>query len=478
MAGPEQGLGLDSRRLFDEVPCYISIQNRESKVVGANRALREAFGDPIGKNCHAVYKGRPERCPECPVARTFEDGRDHSSQEVLFDSRGLPHDVIVRTRPLRDAEGAITAVMEMFSDITVQKELEHRLHDSLNRFHSLFDVAPCFISLQDRELRVVEANDNVRESFGNPAGRHCHEVYKKRSDPCPECPVLATFADGRMHTGEHVWVDNSGKEVLAVVQTAPIRDSRGAVADVMEVSTDITQVRALQDQLASLGKLVGGIAHSIKNILEGLRGGVYIVNLGFRDNNQEDIRTGWSMVERNVGRISSMVMDMLYCAKDRSPRRLPVSLSALAGEVVELFRQRAKDCRIRLETDLTGGDCVIAGEPKDIHSLVANLVTNAIDACCSEQNVKKSHAVVVRVRPDNGFAVLEVEDNGAGMDEEAHGKLFTTFFTTKGAYGTGLGLLVSHKVATEHGGTIAVRSAPGEGATFTVRLPLRNEETA
>lgn len=469
---------MDSRRLFDEVPCYISIQDRDFRVVDANRAMREAFGDPVGKHCHEVYKGRTERCPECPVGRTFEDGREHSSQEVLFDRRGLPHDVIVRTRPLRDGGGAITAVMEMFSDITVQKELEHRLHDSLNRFHSLFDVTPCFISVQDRELRVVEANDRVRASFGNPAGRHCHELYKKRPDPCPECPVLETFADGRTHSGEHVWVDDSGREVLVVVQTAPIRDSRGNITDVMEVSTDITEVRVLQDQLASLGKLVGGIAHSVKNVLEGLRGGVYIVNLGFRDNNQEDIRTGWGMVERNVGRISSMVMDMLYCAKDRSPRRLPVSLPALAGEVVELFRPRARDCGIRLATDLAPGACVVTGEPRDIHSLVANLVTNAIDACCSEQNAKKPHEVSVRVRADGGHAVLEVEDNGAGMDEEARGKLFTTFYSTKGAYGTGLGLLVSHKVAVEHGGTISVRTAPGEGAVFTVRLPLQSGDNA
>jgi len=367
--------------------------------------------------------------------------------------------------------------MEMFTDISVQKELQHRLHESLNRFHSLFDISPCFVSVQNRDLRVVEANTHFKESFGNPAGRYCYEIYKRHKERCPECPVLDSFADGKVHSREGVWEDSNGKEVLVVVQTAPIRDSRGNVSEVMKVSTDITEIRVLQDQLASLGKLVGGIAHSVKNVLEGLRGGVYIVNLGFRDNNQEDIRTGWAMVERNVARISSMVMDMLYCAKDRSPRRLPVSLPSVVGEVIELFRPRAADCGIRLEAEVAGGDCVVPGEPKDIHSLVANLIMNAIDACCSEQNDEKSHYVQVRVRRDADYAVLEVEDNGAGMDEEAHGKLFTTFYSTKGAYGTGLGLLVSHKVATEHGGTISARSAPGEGATFTVKLPLQSGET-
>ncbi|MCX6638649.1 MAG: ATP-binding protein [Acidobacteria bacterium] len=477
MAVELNGLELACRRLFDEVPCYISIQDREARVIEANRALIEEFGDPISKNCYAVYKGRSERCPECPVTRSFEDGRDHSCEEVIFDRRGLPHNMIVQTRPLRDTGGVVVAVMEMFTEISVQKELQHRLHESLNRFHSLFDISPCFVSVQNRDLRVVEANTHFKESFGNPAGRHCYEIYKRHKERCPECPVLESFADGKAHTRESVWVDSSGKEVLVVVQTAPIRDSRGNVSEVMKVSTDITEIRVLQDQLASLGKLVGGIAHSIKNVLEGLRGGVYIVNLGFRDNNQEDIRTGWAMVERNVARISRMVMDMLYCAKDRSPRRLPVSLPSILGEVIELFRPRATECGIRLETEVAEGDCVVPGEPNDIHSLISNLVTNAIDACCSEQDGKKPHRVLVRVRRDQDWAVLEVEDNGAGMDEEAHGKLFTTFYTTKGAYGTGLGLLVSHKVATEHGGTISARSAPGEGATFTVKLPLQTGET-
>ena len=471
------GLENAGRRLFDEAPCYISIQDREFRVIDANRAVLEGFGDAISRNCFAVFKGRQERCTECPVAHTFEDGREHCIEEVIFDSRGLPHEVIVRTRPLRDATGAVTAVMQLFTDITVQKELEHRLHESLDRFHSLFDISPCFVSVQNRDLRVVEANTHFKETFGSPAGRHCYEIYKRHKERCPECPVQKSFDDGKVHTGESVWVDSGGKEVLVVVQTAPITDSRGNVIDVMKVSTDITEVRVLQDQLASLGKLVGGIAHSVKNVLEGLRGGVYIVNLGFRDNNQEDIRTGWAMVERNVTRISSMVMDMLYCAKDRSPRRLPVSLPSVLGEVVELFRPRATECGIRLETEVAEGDCVVPGEPKDIHSLISNLITNAIDACCSEQDGKKPHRVLARVRRDGDWAVLEVEDNGAGMDEEAHGKLFTTFYSTKGAYGTGLGLLVSHKVATEHGGTISARSAPGEGATFTVKLPLQTGET-
>ncbi len=464
-------LELTAGLLFDEVPWYISVQDRDFNVLSANRALIADFEAPVGRRCYAAFKGRDERCPECPVARTFEDGKEHSSEEIIFDRRTLPHHVQVRTHALRSHEGEIVAVMELFSDLTVQKELERRLHDSLSRFQNLFDLAPCYISVQDRELRVMDANGRFHESFGAPAGGHCYEIYKRRKERCPECPVLKTFADGKMHTGEHVWVDEKGREILVVVQTAPMRDRHGHIAEVMEVSTDITEVRALQDQLALLGRLVGSVAHSIKNVLEGLRGGVYIVNLGFRDKNQDDIRTGWSMVERNVERISGLVMDMLHCAKERSPRQLPVQLRTVVLEVVESFQTRARECGVRLETEVADDGLTILGEPKDIHALVSNLITNAIDACCSDQDEGKRSHVTVRLRREEDRAVLEVEDNGIGMDEDARGKLFTTFFSTKGAFGTGLGMMVSHKVVIEHGGTLSVRSSPAAGATFTVKFP-------
>ena len=459
-------------RLFDEAPCYISVQDRDFCIIGANRKLIEAFGDHISEKCHTIYKGRAEACPECPVARTFQDGREHTGEQTLFDRRGLPHDVLVNTSALRNHSGEIVAVIKLFTDITIQKELEHRLHDSLSRFHNLFDVVPSYISVQDREFHIVEANQRFKESFGGRLGSHCYEIYKKRPDRCPKCPVAETFADGRMHTAEEVVIDNAGNQVYVVVYTAPVRDTGGQITEVMEVSADITEIRALQDKLASLGQLVGGIAHSIKNVLEGLRGGVYVTNLGFRDNSQEDIRTGWEMVERNVGRLSAMIMDMLYCAKDRSPRRLPVSLPAVAQEVLGLLTPRTKDFSITLEAQIAQDIPTLLAEPRDMHSLISNLISNAMDACITDQNEQKDYRVVLRVFQESGQAVIEVEDNGAGMDQETQGKLFTMFFSTKGTFGTGLGLLVAHKVATEHGGTIAVKSAPGEGSRFTVRLPL------
>ena len=465
-----------SERLFDEVPCWISVQDREFRIVDANRKLIEQFGDRTGQKCYQVYKGRTERCPECPVWQTFEDGREHTAEQTVFDRRGIPREVVVNTRPLRGADGQVERVMQLFTDITVQKQLENRLHESVSRFQNLFDTVPCFLTVIDRDYRVVEANRHFIESFGEDLTRRCYEIYKRRTEPCPKCPVAETFEDGRSHYREDSVVDENGHEVYVVVHTAPIRDARGEISTVMEVSDDITEIRLLQDKLATLGRLVGGVAHSIKNVLEGLRGGVYIVNLGFKNNNQTDVQTGWEMVQRNVRRVSSMIMDMLYCARERSPRRLPVSLEGVFREVREMYAARAAEYGVKIEAAIAPEAEKIFAEPRDIHALVSNLVGNAVDACIADQNEGRAYRVALRAFREDGQAVIEVEDNGVGMDAETRARLFTMFFSTKGSFGTGLGLLVCHKVTSEHGGTIAVASDAGAGSTFTVRLPLEGPQ--
>jgi PAS domain S-box-containing protein len=462
---------LSCGRLFDEVPCYISIQAPDFNVIEANRKLLEDFGTPMGRRCYEVYKGRSETCPECPVARTLEDGKEHTSDEVIFDRRGLPHNVVVNTKPLRDREGKIVAVVEMFTDITVQKELEHRLHDSLHRFHHLFDAVPSYISVQDRDFTIIEANERFKETFGMAMGKQCYEAYKCRDSICPECPVKKSFEDGEVHHSEEMVTALDGRQLHVLTYAAPIRNTRGEVTSVMEVATDITEVKELQDKLAFIGQLVAGTAHSIKNVLEGLRGGVYVVNAGFRNEKEDDVKVGWDMVERNVSRVSDMIMDMLYCARDREPRRMDVSLINTVAEVLALFKQRATDVGVRLKSEIDPGLETITGDPKDIHALLANLITNAIDACAACEEEDKDYRVTVRAHREGDNAVLEVADNGIGMDADTRTKLFTMFFSTKGSKGTGLGLLVSHKVATEHGGAISVTSEPGAGATFTVTIP-------
>jgi PAS domain S-box-containing protein len=333
---------------FEAVPCYLTVQDKDFRIIDANRRFRMDFGDPGGRFCYQVYKKRSERCELCPVARTFRDGERHESEEQVRTNDGVELTVMVNTTPIRDETGKITAVMEMSTDITHHTNMEKLLRRSQRHYHSMFDEVPCYISIQDPDLNIVEANRAFQEAFGNGLGRKCYEAYKHRTEPCVVCPVQATFDDGLPHTNEEVVKSPKGRPMNMLVTTAPIRNANGDVSAVMEMSADITQVRELEDRLTQLGLLIGSVSHGLKGLLNGLAGGMYLVDSGFAKDKPERVKKGWATVQRNVTRIRSMVSDILYYAKDRVPNWEPLSAVEVAEEICELSESRADEHQVRL----------------------------------------------------------------------------------------------------------------------------------
>jgi len=457
------------RQYFEDMPCYLTVQDRDFRIIDANKLFRKHFGDFEGRHCYQVYKRRSERCEICPVARTFRDGERHESEEQVRTEGGDDLSVMVNTTPIRDDEGKITAVMEMSTDITHIKNLERLLRSSERRHHLMFDQVPCYITVQDLDLNIVEANRAFQDGFGNGLGRKCYEVYKHRTEPCAPCPVQETFDDGTSHTREELVTSLDGKHRNVLVTTTPIRNAHGELAGVMEMSADITEVRELEDRLTQLGLLIGTVSHGLKGMLNGLAGGMYLVDSGFAKDNQERVTKGWATVQRNVARIRSMVSDILYYAKDRVPNWEPLSAVDLANEVCGLAQAKADENSVQIDMaiDLDAGE--FEADAQAVRSLLVNLIENSVDACRLDS--KQDHHVSIRLKGLPDHIQYEVEDNGIGMDQETREKAFSLFFSSKGAEGTGLGLFISDRIAKSHGGFIELESTPGVGTRFVVNLP-------
>jgi len=338
----------------------------------------------------------------------------------------------------------------------------------------LFNEVPCYISVQDRDFHIIQANRRFIEAFGEPEGDFCWKVYKKRNDPCLVCPVARTFEDGTVHSSEEFVSNLKGEPICTLVQASPIADESGTVVAVMEVSTDITEIRRLQSKLTSVGELVTGLAHTVKGIVMGLDGGMYVVDSGFRHKKDEVVQKGWDMVHRNVERVSHLVLDILYYAKDREPEWGTVDLVKLCDEICDLYEKKLSDSEVLLVKSLPV-TALIKGDARALHSLFLNLMENALDACKWDKN-KAGHRIEVTIRPEEVAMLVTVADNGVGMDAESRSKVFTPFFSSKKASGTGLGLLIAHKVVQEHRGTIEVASEEGAGTVFTLRLPMAGGE--
>jgi len=461
---------------FESMPCFLTVQNRNLQIVDANSRFREKFGEFEGRHCYHVYKQQPEKCENCPVERTFRDGESHHSEELVKTLQGDEVWVIVYTTPIRNGDGEITSVMEMSTDITDIKLLHKHLRESQERHRLLFEEVPCYISMQDRDLNIVAANRMHREAFGTGYGRKCFETYKHRTKACVPCIVQQTFADGLTRTHEEVVTSQSDEQMNVLVHTAALRNAEGEIDKVIEMSTDITQIRQLQDKLTSVGMLIGTISHGIKGLLNGLDGGIYLLNSGLEKNDRSRIDKGWDMTLRNVRRIRTMVMDILYYAKDREPTWETLHGGKLAADVCTGLQERAQKLGITIETSLNA-DGEFEGDPQMIRSLLVNLIENSIDACRIDTQ-KKDHCLTVGLRESPETITFTITDNGIGMDQETREKAFSLFFSSKGAGGTGLGLFVSNKIVQSHGGTISVDSEEGAGSRFLVELPRHRPLTA
>jgi signal transduction histidine kinase len=224
------------------------------------------------------------------------------------------------------------------------------------------------------------------------------------------------------------------------------------------------------ERLAAIGQTIATLSHHIKNILQGIRGGSYLIEEGLKGNEPDVIRRGWSIVEKNQERISNLVMDMLTFSKERKPELIAADLNETTREVVELMEVRAKDAHVELTFQPASDLPALTFDPEALHRAILNVVTNAIDACDKIENGRVT--VSTHYSAEKKIAWIDVEDNGEGIPPEEIKKLFAVFESRKGARGTGLGLPVSQKILREHNGDIRVTSDPGKGSRFRLFFPV------
>ena len=228
-----------------------------------------------------------------------------------------------------------------------------------------------------------------------------------------------------------------------------------------------------QARLAAVGETVASLSHSIRNILQAMRGGAEVVEMGLRKKDLGIVTNGWDILARNLDRIYQLTMNMLAFSKQRKPEFEMVSLPTLLGEIVELIQPQCDRRNVALITEVHEDIPPLPCDQGGIHQAVMNLLSNALDVVDPGSGV-----VTLRAEYDQGGQEvrISVSDNGDGIDDQTMRRLFHPFYSTKGLRGTGLGLAVTKKIIEEHGGSIRVESKFHEGSTFILRLSTRSRQ--
>jgi signal transduction histidine kinase len=227
--------------------------------------------------------------------------------------------------------------------------------------------------------------------------------------------------------------------------------------------------RLSRERLAAVGTTVASLSHSIKNIIQGLRGGAEVVELGFKKDNVKVVKGGWDIVSRNLERISQLTLNMLAYSKQRRPELEQAGPLPLLEELSELVQSQYDEKGVALLTEFDPDLPTAPLDESGLHQAILNLLTNALDAVEPQIGAVQFEADFEEASQSLRIAVA---DNGVGISPDRLGRIFQPFESTKGQRGTGLGLAVARKIVEEHGGRLDVESKPGEGTRFTIRLPV------
>jgi len=243
-------------------------------------------------------------------------------------------------------------------------------------------------------------------------------------------------------------------------RTAALRTSLGALESAQE-----QLVR--QERLAAVGQLASAVGHELRNPLGVISNSLYLIRGATSESSDDRLKRHVATAEREVAAATLIISDLLDFARAREPIVASVDVTALVDEALEVAPPPNGVTVSRDNgTPLPG----VAADRDQLRQVLLNLITNGYDA------MEEGGELRIATAASNGRVAITVSDHGAGMSEETRSHLFEPFFTTK-ARGVGLGLAVTQRIVGAHGGTISVDSKPGEGATFTVSLPVFTEAT-
>jgi len=282
--------------------------------------------------------------------------------------------------------------------------------------------------------------------------------------------------DGGRKRGELRFLTPSGGSAVVSVSTTPLME-HDRVAGVLAILRDMTEERALferaarRDKLAALGELVGGVAHEVNSPLTGILAHAQLLQADVAPDS--DARRAADTIVTEARRAARIVGKLLTFARQNPTERIPTDVNQVIADTIELRRYPLRVQEVELHVRLADGVPTIAADPFQLQQVFINLLSNAEQSVVSHGRPPRRIEVSTGVR--DGEIVVMVSDSGAGIAPEHLPHIFNPFYTTKPkGVGTGLGLSISFGIVREHGGYIQATSTPGEGASFTVHLPLRD----
>ena len=519
--------------LFSNAPDGIAISDFSGKIIKANRAFYEITKFPKNSDLHYIENKLYENATKIwPIIIKHLKKKKYlvGFELNLIDSEGnlIP---FIGSFILVESKGN-TNIEAIYKDIRFKKELEKNLIDRKNYLEKIVKERTSDLEKQKKilllknkklleltekcgrgqqELKaffnaitdtiiVVDPDFNITMSNEKEIGNKgkCYEKLFKKGSICQDCPAIKSFK-----TGKPTVIEKKEDNKYYLINTYPTLSNNGNVDKIIAICSNISKQKQMEFQLlqsyklASLGKLVAGVAHEINNPNTFIRGNIKIIKESFSDifpilddyfEDHKDLtiaRLKYDIFEENIpiliddmvsgtNRIKKIVDELRnYAKKDEGLLTDDIKINNIINNSLRLIDNQIRQ-HASVELDLDPNIPKFKGNIQKMEQVIVNLLVNASQAI---ENGFGKIDVKTRFNEKLNHIMIKVKDNGKGMDEKTKKSIFDPFFTTKrNKGGTGLGLSISFRIIKEHSGRIEVNTKLNHGTTFRIYIPIKTME--
>jgi len=472
------------QNLFELVPCLITVQDKNYKLLKYNREFYETFGPEAGDFCYHAYKGRDKKCDVCPVEKTFLTGRPYVSEESGVNKDGTPAYWFVKSSPIRNSEGEIVAAMEISLDITSMKQLEEKLKLSEKKYHDIFRNIPNPVFVLNADtLEILDCNDMVKAVYGYSKDEMINKPFLKLFKE-EEKDQYATRLKRSAVINRARCMNKEGGALFVSVRISVSEFEKRKV--LLVTTPDITKRLETEQQLiqagkmATLGEMSTGVAHELNQPLSVIKtaSSFFMKKIRKKEHIKDDILLSLSEeIDSYVDRAAKIINHMREFGRKSDIKLVKVQINDVLKRSFEMFSQQLRVRGIDVAWDIKEDLPMIMATPDRLEQVFINLLINARDAIeekwGSKEQKNNSEKITLKTWSEEKTVVVEVCDTGSGIEKAISDKIFEPFFTTKEVgEGTGLGLSISYGIIKECGGSIKVASSNANGTCFSITFPV------
>jgi histidine kinase len=476
--------------LFERVPCLITVQDRDFRLLRYNREFFERFAPQPDDYCYHAYKGREQKCIDCPVERTFKNGLPHYAEETGVSKDGNLTHWIVRTSPIKNASGEIVAAMEMSLDITERKLLENKLEKSEKKYHEIFNNMPNPVFVLDMEsLKILDCNESVKQVYGFEKDEIINRSFldlfieKDRTEYAPRLKNDSVINQAKQQS-------KTGKTLFVNIRISPSEylDNKVLLASTSDITKRLeTEQQLIQaSKMATLGEMATGVAHELNQPLSVVKtASSFSLKKIKKDETieAEVLLKILTKIDSNVDRATKIINHMRQFARKSEMDLEKVQVNDILANAFEIFSQQLKLRGIEVIWCIDKNLPKIKADPSRLEQVFINLLLNARDAIEEKWGNRMpetaENKITLKTTYDAHNVVCEICDSGKGVPEHISDKIFEPFFTTKEVgKGTGLGLSISYGIVKDCGGSIQVAPNKPEGTCFVLKFPIQKVNNA